>query len=96
MQWPVTDSRLIITPLSSYQRLEDSRRHAQSAKRSRQLDQEVQATPTEILGFTMATEAVVSVGTITEGGEEVPELRERLSQLEKERAELQEMLSSRE
>lgn len=52
--------------------------------------------PTEILGFTMATEAVVSVGTNTEEGEEVSELRERLSQLEKERAELQETLSSKE
>lgn len=87
--------RLLRRLLEVEKRLEDSRRHAQSAKRSRQLDQEVQATPTEILGFTMATEAVVSVGTITEGGEEVPELRERLGQLEKERAELQEMLSSR-
>lgn len=60
------------------------------------MEQEVQATPTEILGFTMATEAVVSVGTNTEEGEEVSELRERLGQLEKERAELQETLSSKE
>lgn len=56
--------------------------------------------PTEILdvtqGFTMATEAVVSVGTITEEEEEVAALRRRLSQLETERAELQESLSSKE
>nr|XP_020478475.1 IQ domain-containing protein E [Monopterus albus] len=47
------------------------------------------------LGFTMATEAVVSVGTNTEDGKEVSNLRKRLNQLEKERAKLQEMLSSR-
>ncbi|KAG8014619.1 IQ domain-containing protein E [Nibea albiflora] len=77
------------------ERLEDSRRHAQSAKSSGRLDQEVQATPTEIPGFTMATEAVVSVGTITEEGEEGVDLRERFSQLEKERAELQDRLSNK-
>ncbi|TKS68532.1 IQ domain-containing protein E [Collichthys lucidus] len=77
------------------QRLEDSRRHAQSAKSSGRLDQEVQATPTEGPGFTMATEAVVSVGTITEEGEKGFDLRERFSQLEKERAELQDTLSSK-
>lgn len=56
----------------------------------------MEATPAEILRFTMATEAGVSVGTNTEEGEEDSDLRERLSQLEKERAELQEMLSSKE
>lgn len=85
-----------LTPVSSYQRLEDSRRHAQTAKSRSRLDQEAQATPTEILGFTMATEAMVSVGSMTEEGEENLELRERLSQLEGERAGLQEMLSSKE
>lgn len=60
------------------------------------MDQEVQAVPTEILGFTMATEAVVSVGTMTEEGEGISDARERLSQLEEERAELQETLSSKE
>lgn len=93
-----TDSQFItiVTPLSSYQMLEDRRRHALSAKSSSRLDQEVQATPTEILGFTVATEAAVSVGTMTEEGEEVSELRKRLTQLEEERVELQKMLSSRE
>lgn len=52
--------------------------------------------PTEILGFTMATEAVVSVGTITDKGEEFSDLREGLSQLEKEKVELQQILSSKE
>lgn len=52
--------------------------------------------PTEIPGFTMATEAMVSVGTMTEEGEEHSDLRECLSQLEGERAGLQEMLSSKE
>lgn len=84
------------TPLSSYQRLEDNRRHAQSAKSSGRVDQEVQAAPTDIVGFTMATEAVVSVGTNTEEREEVSDLRQRLSQLEKERTELQETLSRKE
>lgn len=94
----LTDSRFItsLTPLSSYQRLEDSRRHAQAAKSSGRLDQEVQATATEILGFTVATEAAVSVGTMTEEGEEVSDLRKRLSQLEEEGVELQKTLSSKE
>ncbi|XP_054460638.1 IQ domain-containing protein E isoform X2 [Anoplopoma fimbria] len=86
--------RLLRRLLEVEKRLEDSRGHAQSAKRSGRLDRGVQATSTEILGFAMATEAVVSVGTITEEGEEVSGLRERLGQLEKERAELQERLSS--
>lgn len=86
----------IPTPLSSYQRLEDRRRHAHSAKTPARLDQEVQATPTEILWFTMATEAVVSVGMMTEEWEEVSSLRERLGQLDEAKAELQETLSSKE
>ncbi|XP_070780262.1 IQ domain-containing protein E [Enoplosus armatus] len=87
--------RLLRRLLEVEKRLDDSRRHAQSAKNSGRLDQEVQATPADILGFTMATEAVVSVGTITEEGEEVSDLREGLGQLEKEKVELQETLSSK-
>ncbi|KAE8300460.1 IQ domain-containing protein E [Larimichthys crocea] len=87
--------RLLRRLLEVEKRLEDSGRHAQSAKSSGRLDQEVQATPTESLGFTMATEAVVSVGTITEEGEEGFDLRERFSLLEKERVELQDTLSSK-
>lgn len=60
------------------------------------MDREVQATLAEIPGAAVATEAVVSVGTVTEEGEEPSGLRERLGQWEKERAELQEKLSSRE
>lgn len=52
--------------------------------------------PTEMQAFTMATEAVVSVGTMTEEVEEVSGLKELLSQLEKARAELQQMLSHKE
>ncbi|XP_008301468.1 IQ domain-containing protein E [Stegastes partitus] len=85
--------RLLRRLLEVEKRLEDSRRHAQSAKSGSRLDQEVQATLAEIPGFTMATEAVVSVGTVTEEEEEVSHVRERLGQLEKERAELQETLS---
>ncbi|KAI3353400.1 hypothetical protein L3Q82_019938, partial [Scortum barcoo] len=87
--------RLLRRLLEVEKRLEDGRRHAHTAKSGERLDQEVQAAPTESLGFTIATEAVVSVGTNTEEGEEVSELRERFSQLEKEKAELQEMLSSK-
>nr|XP_020498701.1 IQ domain-containing protein E [Labrus bergylta] len=86
--------RLLRRLLEVEKRLEDSRRHAHSPKSISQLDQEVQASPTEILGFTMATEAVVSVGMITEEWEEVSDLRGAVSQLEKEKAELQEKLSS--
>lgn len=60
------------------------------------MDKEVQTTLTESLAFTMATEAVVSVGTLTDEREEVSELRERLSQLEEEKMALEELLSSRE
>ncbi|XP_038568819.1 IQ domain-containing protein E [Micropterus salmoides] len=87
--------RLLRRLLEVEKRLEDSRRHAQSAQSSNRLDREVQAVPTEILGFTMATEAVVSVGTITDKGEEFSDLREGLSQLEKEKVELQQILSSK-
>ncbi|XP_070845910.1 IQ domain-containing protein E isoform X1 [Chaetodon trifascialis] len=87
--------RLLRRLLEVEKRLENSRRHAQSAKSIGRLDQEVQAVPTETVGFTMATEAGVSVGTNTEDGEDVSDLRERLSQLEKERAELQETLSGK-
>lgn len=85
-----------LTLVSSYQRPEDGRGHAPSGKSSGRLDQEVEATPADILRFTMATEAVVSVGTNTEEGEENSELSERLGQLEKEKAELQELLSNKE
>ncbi|KAJ4945087.1 hypothetical protein JOQ06_013625 [Pogonophryne albipinna] len=87
--------RLLRRLLEVEKRLEDSRSHAHSAKQSSGLDQEVQATPMEILGLTMATEAMVSVGTSTEAGEEVSEMRERLGQSEKEQAELQERLSNK-
>lgn len=50
--------------------------------------------PTEVPGFPLATDAVVSRGTVTEQKREVSALRERLGQLEEERAELQERLSS--
>ncbi|KAK5865552.1 hypothetical protein PBY51_019816 [Eleginops maclovinus] len=87
--------RLLRRLLEVEKRLEDSRRHAPLANQSSRLDQEVQATPMEIPGFTIATEAMVSVGTSTEAGEEVSETRERLGQSEKERAELQERLSNK-
>uniref|UniRef100_A0A667WX92 IQ motif containing E n=1 Tax=Myripristis murdjan TaxID=586833 RepID=A0A667WX92_9TELE len=91
--------RLLRRLLEVEKRLEDTRRHALSAKSSSQLDQEVQTTAAEILevtrGVSMATEAVVSVGTTTEEGEEVSALRGRVSQLEKEKVELQETLTSK-
>lgn len=60
------------------------------------MDQWVQVTPTEDLVFTMATEAVVSVGSMTEDREEISVLREHLSQLEEEKAGLHERLLSKE
>lgn len=84
------------TPISTNQRLEDSRRHALAANNSGRLDQEVRATPTEFQGFTMATEAVVSVGTMTGDRQEISDLRGRLSRVEKDKVELQEKLSSKE
>lgn len=84
------------TLLSSYQRLEDSRRHTHTAKRRGRLEQGVQTMPTEMQEFTMATEAVFSVGTMTEEVEEISGLKDLLSQLEKTRAELRQTLSHKE
>ncbi|XP_029315645.1 IQ domain-containing protein E [Cottoperca gobio] len=86
--------RLLRRLLEVEKRLEDSRRRAQSAEQSGRLEKEVQATPVESLGFAIATEAVVSVGTSTEAWEEASDVSERLGQSEKERVELQETLSS--
>ncbi|KAM4594482.1 IQ domain-containing protein E isoform 2-T2 [Fundulus diaphanus] len=86
--------RLLRRLLELERRLEDSRRHTHSAKSSMPLDKELQSPPTEAPGFTMATEAVVSVGTITEQEKELSALREHLGQLEEERAELQERLTN--
>ncbi|CAJ1054025.1 IQ domain-containing protein E isoform X2 [Xyrichtys novacula] len=88
--------RLLRRLLEVEKRLEDRRRRTQSPKSSSRLDQEVQATPTEILGFAMATEAVASVGTMTVERVEDSDMRERLSQSEKEGAELEEKLSCKE
>ncbi|XP_029996979.1 IQ domain-containing protein E isoform X2 [Sphaeramia orbicularis] len=89
----------LLRRLLELEKLEDGRRHAHSRKSSGRLDKEAQTTTTEILdvtqGFTMATEAVVSVGTNTEEVEEVSALSSRLSQLEKEGEELQETLSKK-
>ncbi|XP_041839908.1 IQ domain-containing protein E isoform X2 [Melanotaenia boesemani] len=85
--------RLLRRLLEVEKRLEDRKRHTHSAKSSSRLDQEAQATLPEILGITMATKAVVSVGTITEERQEVSDLRECLCQLEKERVELLETLA---
>ncbi|XP_035769555.1 IQ domain-containing protein E [Neolamprologus brichardi] len=87
--------RLLRRLLEVEKRLEDSKRHAQSPKNTILLDKEVQTTLTESLAFTMATEAVVSGGTLTDEREEVSELRERSSQLEEEKMALEELLSSR-
>nr|XP_019958639.1 PREDICTED: IQ domain-containing protein E [Paralichthys olivaceus]XP_019958640.1 PREDICTED: IQ domain-containing protein E [Paralichthys olivaceus] len=87
--------RLLRRLLEVEKRPQDSRGHTQPANSSNRLDQEVQATPTDILGSTMATEAVVSVGTMTEEEEEFSDMRESLSQLEKEKVELQESLRSK-
>ncbi|XP_037327835.2 IQ domain-containing protein E isoform X2 [Pungitius pungitius] len=88
--------RLLRRLLEVEKRLEDSRGPAPAAQRSGRLDRGVQATRAEAPGFAMATEATVSAGTATEGGGEVPALRERLDQLEKEKVELQQRLSSKE
>ncbi|KAL6111000.1 iqce [Pungitius sinensis] len=88
--------RLLRRLLEVEKRLEESRGPAPAAQRSGRLDRGVQATHAEAPGFTMATEATVSAGTVTEGGGEVPALRERLDQLEKEKVELQQRLSSKE
>lgn len=60
------------------------------------MDQGVQVDPTEDPAFTAARETLVSVGTMTEDREQSSILRERLSQLEAERAGLVEKLSSQE
>ncbi|XP_028995464.1 IQ domain-containing protein E isoform X2 [Betta splendens] len=87
--------RLLRKLLDVEKRLEDSRRHALAAKNSSRLDQEVQsqATPIQVPRLTMATEAVASVGVMTEDREELSDLRACLSQVEKEKVELQETLS---
>ncbi|XP_061576045.1 IQ domain-containing protein E isoform X2 [Cololabis saira] len=87
--------RLLRRLLMVEKKFEDSSRNTQPAKNSIRLDKEIQATLTEFPGFTMATEAVVSVGIVTEEWKEVSDLRERLSQWEEERAGLQESLSSK-
>ncbi|KAM8879088.1 IQ domain-containing protein E [Spinachia spinachia] len=87
--------RLLRRLLEVEKRLEDSRGPSHAAQRSRRLDRGVQATHTEAPGFAMATEARVSAGTVAQGGGEVPALRERLGQSEKERVELQQRLSSK-
>ncbi|XP_027872093.1 IQ domain-containing protein E isoform X1 [Xiphophorus couchianus] len=86
--------RLLRRLLEVDRRLESSRRHAQSVKSRATFNKEAQAMPTEVPGFPLAIDAVVSMGTVTEQKREVSALRERLGQLEEERAELQENLSS--
>ncbi|XP_037545752.1 IQ domain-containing protein E [Nematolebias whitei] len=87
--------RLLRRLLEVEKRLQDSRRHTQAVKSSSgRLEKEVQATLAGALGVSVATETVVSMG-VTEEAEEITSLREHLSQSEKERAELQEMLSSK-
>uniref|UniRef100_A0A1A8JT35 IQ motif containing E n=1 Tax=Nothobranchius kuhntae TaxID=321403 RepID=A0A1A8JT35_NOTKU len=85
--------RLLRRLLELEKRLGSSRRHAQSAKSSTRLDKEVQATLTAAPRFTMATEMAVSVGTVTEEAEEISGQSNHLSQLEKDKVELQELLS---
>uniref|UniRef100_A0A1A8MPN9 IQ motif containing E n=1 Tax=Nothobranchius pienaari TaxID=704102 RepID=A0A1A8MPN9_9TELE len=85
--------RLLRRLLELEKRLGSSRRHAQSAKSSTRLDKEVQATLTAAPRFTMATEMAVSVGTVTEEAEEISGQSNHLSQLEKDKVDLQELLS---
>uniref|UniRef100_A0A1A8HBA0 IQ motif containing E n=1 Tax=Nothobranchius korthausae TaxID=1143690 RepID=A0A1A8HBA0_9TELE len=85
--------RLLRRLLELEKRLGSSRRHAQSAKSSTRLDKEVQATLTAAPRFTMTTEMAVSVGTVTEEAEEISSQSNHLSQLEKDKVELQELLS---
>ncbi|XP_038141259.1 IQ domain-containing protein E isoform X2 [Cyprinodon tularosa] len=87
--------RLLRRLLEVERRLEDSRRHTHSANGIVRLDKEVQATPVEAPGFTMATEAAVSVGTVTEQDGEVSALRENVGQLEEEMVKLQEELTNK-
>lgn len=60
------------------------------------MDQGVQVDPTEDAAFAAARETLVSVGTMTEEREQISILRERLSQVEEERAGLEEKLSNQE
>lgn len=80
-----------LVSFSSFQRLEESKRHAHSASSSCRLDQGVQVDFPKDPAL-----VVVSVGTMTEEEEQSSILRERLSQSEEERAGLVEKLSSQE
>lgn len=84
------------TLFSSSQRLEESRGHAHSAQSSSRLDKEVQIPLTETQTFSMATEARVSVGTITEECEAIAGLKECLNQSERKRIDLEETLAIKE
>uniref|UniRef100_A0A3P9MS49 IQ domain-containing protein E n=1 Tax=Poecilia reticulata TaxID=8081 RepID=A0A3P9MS49_POERE len=87
--------RLLRRLLEVERRLESSRRHTQSVKSRATFNEQAQTVPAEVPGFPLATDAVVSMGTVTEQKREVSALRERLSQLDEERVELQERLSSK-
>ncbi|XP_024115635.1 IQ domain-containing protein E [Oryzias melastigma] len=88
--------RILRRLLEVEKRLEKSRRHAQSAELSSRLDQEIQIPLAENPTFTMATEARVSVGTITEEWEAIADLKERLNQSERKRKEMEETLAIKE
>uniref|UniRef100_A0A096M1B1 IQ motif containing E n=1 Tax=Poecilia formosa TaxID=48698 RepID=A0A096M1B1_POEFO len=91
--------RLLRRLLEVERRLESSRRHSrrhtQSVKSRATFNEEAQTVSAEVPGFPLATDAVVSMGTVAEQKREVSALRERLGQLEEERVELQERLSSK-
>ncbi|XP_014911587.1 IQ domain-containing protein E isoform X4 [Poecilia latipinna] len=87
--------RLLRRLLEVERRLESSRRHTQSVKSRATFNEEAQTVSAEVPGFPLATDAVVSMGTVAEQKREVSALRERLGQLEEERVELQERLSSK-
>uniref|UniRef100_A0A3P9M3G9 IQ motif containing E n=1 Tax=Oryzias latipes TaxID=8090 RepID=A0A3P9M3G9_ORYLA len=88
--------RILRRLLELEKRLEESRRHAHSAQSSSQLDKEVQIPLTETQTFSMATEARVSVGTITEECEAIAGLKECLNQSERKRIDLEETLAIKE
>uniref|UniRef100_A0A8C6SLF6 IQ domain-containing protein E n=1 Tax=Neogobius melanostomus TaxID=47308 RepID=A0A8C6SLF6_9GOBI len=92
--------RLLRRVLELERRLEDKRRPAPSEKRGMRLDRGVQTSASDMPDSTqplaMATEARISVATMTAEAEEESALRGRLSQWERERAELQEALRERE
>lgn len=92
----LTPSLPLPSTFPSYQRLEESKRHAHSARSSSRLDQGVQVDFTEDPAFTAPRETVVTVGTMTEEKEQNSILKERLSRLEEEKAGLVERLSSQE